>query len=113
MKKHDKEGPFDGSLWHNEFPNPTKQNDMKPKKEYLSKIQQDQEAIGARLKAIRIANGIELKDIAFRDKAICIERGMWGLVNNRGQSLSAHWLVQYCHEIGASLGPFNNLPEES
>lgn len=71
----------------------------KQKKEYLSKIQQDQEHIGAKLKAIRIANGIELKDIAFRDMAERIERGMF--------VESAHYLVQYAHEIGAKLTSFN------
>ena len=79
----------------------TKENKTmsKPKKEYLSKIQQDQEQIGARLKAIRIENAIELKDIAFRDNAERIERGVF--------VESAHYLVQYCHEIGAALGLFN------
>lgn len=117
-------------MWHNAHPNPDKKHDMKPienlmeksrseleeqlpkKKivEYLSTIQGDMYKVGQRLKAVREANGIELKDIAHRDDAERLERGIF--TNNVGQPLTVRYLIQYCHEIGAALGPFNVAPEE-
>jgi len=73
-----------------------------PPVEYLSKIQNDQKDLGERLKAVRIANGIELKDIADRTSAEHLERGDF---NN----ISSHYLFQYAHEIGARLSCHNIL----
>ena len=83
-----------------------------PKKEsmeYLSTIQGDMYKVGQRLKAIREANGIELKDIADRDKAEHLERGQF--INGSGEYITARYLIQYAHEIGAALGPYNATEE--
>ena len=77
--------------------------------EYLSKIQNDMKDAGERLKAIRIKNGIEMKDIANRNDAVRIERGQF--VDGRGQPITAKYLIQYAHEIGAKLEPINTTPE--
>ena len=118
---------FEGSMWHNAHPKPDKKHyDMKPifelmddnikqlenllpKKqdmEYLSTIQSDMYKAGQRLKAIREANGIELTDIAFRDKAQHIENGQGcdGSMNEIG----IKYFFQYLHEIGATIGPHNS-----
>lgn len=72
--------------------------------EYLSTIQGDMYAVGQRLKGIREHNGISLNDIAQRDNAEHVERGQW-------KQIPSTYLVQYCHEIGAALGPYNITPE--
>jgi len=76
-----------------------------PTVEYLSKIQNDQKALGERLKAVRIANGIELKDIANRDDAEHLENGRF--IDQGGQLISTRYLFQYAHEIGAGLSCHN------
>lgn len=72
--------------------------------EYLSKIQNDQEHVGERLKGIREANGIELKDVYDRTSAEQMERGQFA-------GIDSIQLFKYAHEIRAKLGPFNLTPE--